>query len=659
MELYASDESVAALEADAGRSAKAAMLDELAWHLRQRDTARSLVLVERVESAHDASAEDLAPRLLLTRAEGLLLRFRIDEASAELARLPDLLARSCAEDRRVLEGDGALLEAAIATACGRPQDEVGCARRARAAFAAAGERRRADIAAAVELASAAKADPHSAVEAIASLRAASDDPVLALHLDYVSAIVEFTAGRFARAIELLAPGAENAPRLGAAEAGLRALLTIAAALSNLGDWDASARAGEEALAQARALGWPRWIAGSLAHLGRLFTYMEQPARAIEVLEESAAILSAQPGSRQHAMALFYLGDACLHAGDAVRALDSVGRSEAIARELAVPPDIAANAGVAAKALARLGRHDEALAKARSALELARSCGAKLWEAEALRSLAEIRLEREPREALRHLEEALEVSAALGGHHEKSQLWVEIARVHERSGDLAAALAAERRARAEQLAEQHRRAANQVLVSRMRHEMEALAVREAEMRRLATIDPLTGLANRRHFFAVAVREIARAQRNATPVGLIMGDIDKFKSINDTHGHPGGDAVLVAVAGTLATESRPHDTVGRLGGEEFAVLLPGADARAVLATAERLRASVESLAAAFDGRTIPATISLGCAALARVPSAASPAKIFEALVREADAALYGAKHAGRNRCVLSGAPEESAS
>ena len=658
MDLYAPDEAVAALEAEAGRTSSAPALAELAWHLRQRDTARSLALAERIEAAHDPSASALAPRLLLARCEGLLLLFRIEEASAELARLPELLAADCAEDRRVLEGDAALLEAAIATARGRPQDEVACARHAHAAFAAAGERRRADIAAAAELATTAKADAAPALEAIARLRAGSDDPVLALHLDYVSAIIEFTAGRFTRAIELLSPGARNAARLGAAEAGLRALLTIAAALSNLGDREGSAKAGEEALARARSLGWPRWIAGSLAHLGRLFTYMEQPARAIEVLEESAAILSAQPGSRQHAMALFYLGDAYLHAGDAARALQSVERSEAIARDLAIPPDIAANAGVAAKALARLGRHDEALARGRSALELARSCGAKLWEAEALRSLAEIRLEREPREALGHLEEAIEVSAAIGGHHEKSQVWVEIARVHERSGDLAAALAAERRARIEQLAEQHRRAANQVLVSRMRHEMEALAKREAEMRRLATIDPLTGLANRRHFFAAAEREVVRAQRSGACVALVMGDIDKFKSINDAHGHPGGDAVLVAVAGTLATESRPHDTVGRLGGEEFAVLLPGADASAVLAAAERLRASVESLAVTFDGCPIAATISLGCAVLARAP-AGSAAKIFEALVQEADAALYEAKRAGRNRCVLSGAPAETRS
>jgi len=246
-----------------------------------------------------------------------------------------------------------------------------------------------------------------------------------------------------------------------------------------------------------------------------------------------------------------------------------------------------------------------------------------------------------------------VTEKLGGHHEKSQLWVEMARVNERMGDLAAALAAERKARTEQLAEQHRRAANQALVSRMRHEMATLAVREAEMRKLATTDPLTGLANRRQFFSLAEAEVSRSRRYGGPLGLIMGDIDKFKRINDTRGHPAGDAVLMAVALSLASEARPNDIVARLGGEEFAVLLPGADAEATLAVAERLRAKVEALVVTWEGKRIAVTISMGCTSSdPQAPDAAeSPLSFFESMVRNADQALYAAKAAGRNQCAVS--------
>ncbi len=655
MDLYVSDDAVAALEADAARSADPAVLAELAWHLRQRDTARSLALVLGAEALPEARAASLRARLLLTRAECLLLQYRLDEAEAHVARLGAEGLRGEA----IVEGDTCLLEAAIANARGAPKEEIERARRAKAAFEAAGDARRVALAIAAELTPTVSADPQRTRAQIERLREASDDRALDAHLAYVAGCVEFTAGNFAPAIELLAPAAEGAARAGAGELGLRSLLTLAAALSNLGDREESAKAGEEALARARALGWPRPTAGALAHLGRLFTFMEQPERAVPVLEEAVAIFSAQPGSRHYAMALFYLADAHLHGGEPQAALDRLVRSEAIARRLAFPPELSANLALAGRALARLGRREEALAKAHEGLELARACGARLWEAEAQRTLAEAFLEHEPREALRHLEGALEASRALGGHHEKSRLLVEIARVHERIGDLAAALAAERAARAEQLAEQHRRAANQVLVSRMRHEMALLAESEAEMRRLATTDVLTGLANRRHFFSLAEAEVARCARGGVPLGLVMGDVDRFKAINDAHGHPAGDAVLAAVARAIGAETRPGDVAGRLGGEEFGLMLPGAAIDQVLAAAERLRARIEALELAWEGRRIPVTISLGCVSTA--PHAASPqeaAAAFAVLYREADAALYEAKRGGRNRCVAPGQVAASA-
>lgn len=180
----------------------------------------------------------------------------------------------------------------------------------------------------------------------------------------------------------------------------------------------------------------------------------------------------------------------------------------------------------------------------------------------------------------------------------------------------------------------------------------LLVREKVMRQLreaAALDELTGLANRRGFMAQAVPACARGGALA----LLMLDLDHLKAINDTHGHAAGDAVL-ALFGAVMREQRTAGAVaGRLGGEEFAVLLPGADAAAARASAERLRQAFrEASSRPGEGRAgvpFPATVSIGVAT-AHVLPAADGQKLLEQLYRHADAALYQAKLAGRDRVEL---------
>ncbi len=169
--------------------------------------------------------------------------------------------------------------------------------------------------------------------------------------------------------------------------------------------------------------------------------------------------------------------------------------------------------------------------------------------------------------------------------------------------------------------------------------------QAELRRLASIDELTGVANRRWFTAMASRELERCRRFNHQLALLMIDVDHFKRVNDTHGHAVGDEVLKAFTRILESNLRSVDLLGRLGGEEFAVVLPEAEEKAAWQTAERLRAAVESLQFPFeDGTVLRITTSVGISILS------ASGESLDSLLARADSALYEAKGEGRNRVVL---------
>lgn len=183
-----------------------------------------------------------------------------------------------------------------------------------------------------------------------------------------------------------------------------------------------------------------------------------------------------------------------------------------------------------------------------------------------------------------------------------------------------------------------------------HQKLALTIRELEESRLflreqANTDPLTQLANRRHFFQLASSALAQMLRQNEPFSVIMLDIDHFKRINDTYGHQAGDYVLVELAKVLTSMVREGDAIGRMGGEEFVVASPYTSRLAAIVLSERLRKSVESAEFVFEGNSIPVTISLG------VASVTSGADDVDKLMAVADARLYLAKQKGRNRICAS--------
>jgi len=153
--------------------------------------------------------------------------------------------------------------------------------------------------------------------------------------------------------------------------------------------------------------------------------------------------------------------------------------------------------------------------------------------------------------------------------------------------------------------------------------------------------LSGVANRRNFEEVAAQEFARARRYQQPLSVIIFDIDFFKQINDNYGHAAGDAVIRAVALIARDAVREVDFVARVGGEEFAILLPGVRSEHALVSAERLRERIAGHALGFDDQVLHFTASFGVSELAAIDAS------FEHLQQRADHALYAAKQAGRDR------------
>lgn len=171
----------------------------------------------------------------------------------------------------------------------------------------------------------------------------------------------------------------------------------------------------------------------------------------------------------------------------------------------------------------------------------------------------------------------------------------------------------------------------------------LVVAQNELQSLASIDSLTSVYNRRYIFKQLKIEACRVFRGKGELSIILIDLDFFKKINDSYGHPVGDAVLQKVAKTIQDNIREYDTLGRYGGEEFLVVLPNANTTNALEIAERVRKSIESLVIEYNKQIIPITISCGVSTLS------SSETSIEQLIKIADKALYTAKENGRNQIM----------
>ncbi len=181
--------------------------------------------------------------------------------------------------------------------------------------------------------------------------------------------------------------------------------------------------------------------------------------------------------------------------------------------------------------------------------------------------------------------------------------------------------------------------------KMKALQDELKEKNVQLERLAATDALTKIHNRRYFMELLEVEFAKCERFHHDMGLVLLDIDFFKKVNDTYGHPEGDRVLVDVAQTLQASTRKVDLLARFGGEEFIVLLPSTDLKGSKFVAEKLR---EEIAKQISVGGKPVTISVGLAHTPTTPGVTTS----DALIQRADEALYRAKAAGRNRVCVAG-------
>jgi diguanylate cyclase (GGDEF)-like protein len=843
MDYYADDQLVAKLDKRSQNPDTPAGLTELAWYLRQRDSQRALTLAVRATALLvDQPGSSLLARLRLVRAEIAALNGEFTDAAELVSR-----AREGFDASGDVEGvgDSYMVEALLGHLQGDNATTLTKSESAHRAFKLADDPLRACIAAAWAAIASVQIKP-AATEGWLQASAAGADDTMALEVlrGLVGALRQFNGGEQAEAAARFGHLASPAETAGLIYLRIRIGIAVAAASANHGDRDNAVAWAEQTLAIARRSGWPLPTVDALSLLGNLYREAGQIERSIELLNEALALVTIAPTSRGSALVHAYLGHAELSRGRAERALSLAEAAEAIAGAINAYPVNADAQTLAARALCRLGRFDQALAAAESALALSEQHALPVWQIEALSAMADIHAERaggSTEQTIACLERALALAAQTSaGHAEHIRILHMLSRRQEQAGNLDRALQIERQARDVLVGSETQRVHDRLVTLELRHrtELEAMATAhqqalatlvaerarefeasrqvlenlgrigreitanldiasvlhtlvahlgklveanfvgisvlesngrliirrgvedgrprperrvsiddpnskaaqcvrerreilvdlkpgqrvtahlpgtretlsswfgplivseelvgvlsiqstveraygereqlifrtlsayvavavanaraytrlgeqharltevEAEMRRLATTDALTNIPNRRQFMSALGQEVRRSRRNGEPLALIMGDTDYFKRVNDTLGHAAGDLVLTRIARLLEHGKREVDTVGRLGGEEFAVLLPETTLEQAAEVAERLRAVIAAEPVRWESTEVPVTMSFGCAAMMLTTPLPSETATIEALFQAADQALYEAKHAGRN-------------
>ena len=436
----------------------------------------------------------------------------------------------------------------------------------------------------------------------------------------------FCLGDYAEALDFLTHALEIAEQIGDRSMQAYELDHIGSVHASSGHADVGLEMQERALAIHRELNDSTGEAFILNNIA--YTYLDLGRTEEALASATSALRYAEQGQRPHLQmwVLDTLADVHLSAGDAVGAEECTRRALALAGEHHSTAD-------GAKCLLTLGRvaamrqsWDEAVDLTEQALALFEQ---QPWSVERYQCHLLIA---EYQEVLGYFKDALD---HFRRYHELRE-----AKINNETASRLSSL---------RMTHQIETARKDLEIHRLRslaleREIEEQRVAQARLEAQASLDSLTGLFNRGHL-SVLADSLRQLESPAGPVSLMMFDIDRFKRINDTHGHRAGDDVLVSVARQLTSNARESDVPVRYGGDEFLVLLGGADSRSAENAAERLRERIAATPVVCGGDLIHTTISVGVAT-----AAAGESADLSDLIERADRALYRAKETGRNRVVV---------
>ncbi len=414
---------------------------------------------------------------------------------------------------------------------------------------------------------------------------------------------------------------------------------------------------ERSLAAQERAGATLAVIQSLFNLGSFYGERGEYGEALRYHERALDQATQAEDSLSELIALSGIGFDYAELGRYDECIAVCVRAIALGERLKSHGHVAATLTSLGDAYKKKGRRPDALASYTRALTLARSVQESKVEAHALFSIGNVYAEAGELDPARAwLAEASALAVKIGAKQFAYQAFQKLSQVCKRQGDYAAALGhfeafqrLEKEVFTEESADRAKALVIRMEVEHHKREAEtlseinaALQAANARLEALAVTDPLTGLPNHRALVAALDAAVARARRTEEPCALLFLDIDHFKSVNDTYGHPVGDAVLREFAACARAALRQEDALGRWGGEEFLALLPGADLAEALAVGERVRAAVaEHPLAAGSGLYM--TCSIGAAA--SFMSEKNTGR--DALVEAADQALYAAKRLGRNQ------------